>query len=285
MRVGASALLLEKVPPPRLADLAAEHSATILFTAPAGYRSMLAAGRAPQLARLRRCVSAGEHLPRTVYEDVLRRTGIRVIDGIGSTEMVHIFIASADDDIRPGATGRPVPGYQAAVLDEHGDPVPDGAAGRPAVRGPTGCRYLDDPRQSTYVRDGWNLTGDVFVRDAEGYYWFQARHDDIIISAGYKIAGPEVEEVLLTHAGVREAAVVGAPDPVRGTVVKAFVVLDEALSGDERMAGELRELVRATIAGYKCPRQIEFVSMLPHTSTGKVQRGVLRELGTALPTG
>lgn len=280
MRAGASTLLLEKATPPQLADLVAEHGATVLFTAPAAYRGMLAAGKAPQLSGLRRCVSAGEHLPRTVFEDMRRQTGIRIIDGIGSTEMLHIFIASADDDIRPGATGRVVPGFQAVVLGEDGLPVPDGVAGRLAVKGPTGCRYLDDFRQSAYVRDGWNLTGDVFVRDADGYFWFQARNDDMIVASGYKIAGPEVEAVLLEHPRVRETAVVGAPDPVRGTVVKAFVVL-EPDAPDAPSAGELRELVRASIAPYKCPREIEFVTALPRTSTGKVQRNVLREQAVA----
>ncbi|GAA4447395.1 AMP-binding protein [Phytohabitans houttuyneae] len=277
MRVGASTLLLEKATPPELADAAAAHGATVLFTAPAAYRAMLAAGKAPALSRLRKCVSAGEHLPKSVWDEVYRQTGIRVIDGIGSTEMLHIFIASSGDDIRPGATGRAVPGYRAKIVDAAGAPVPDGVAGLLAVQGPTGCRYLDDQRQHEYVRDGWNLTGDVFVRDADGYYWFQARADDIIVASGYKIAGPEVEAVLLEHAGVREAAVVGVPHAERGTVVKAFVVPADPAAAGEELAGELRALVRASIAPYKCPREIEFVAALPRTTTGKVQRAVLRD--------
>jgi 2-aminobenzoate-CoA ligase len=277
MRVGASTLLLEKATPPELADAAAAHGATVLFTAPAAYRAMLAAGKAPALSRLRKCVSAGEHLPKSVWDEVYRQTGIRVIDGIGSTEMLHIFIASSGDDIRPGATGRAVPGYRAKIVDAAGAPVPDGVAGLLAVQGPTGCRYLDDQRQHEYVRDGWNLTGDVFVRDPDGYYWFQARADDIIVASGYKIAGPEVEAVLLEHAGVREAAVVGVPHAERGTVVKAFVVPADPAAAGEELAGELRALVRASIAPYKCPREIEFVAALPRTTTGKVQRAVLRD--------
>lgn len=277
MRVGASTLLLEKATPPELAEAAAAHGATVLFTAPAAYRAMLAAGKAPELSRLRRCVSAGEHLPKSVWEDVYRQTGIRVIDGIGSTEMLHIFIASSGADIRPGATGRVVPGYRARIVDAAGAPVPDGVPGLLAVRGPTGCRYLDDERQREYVRDGWNITGDVFVRDSDGYFWFQARADDIIVASGYKIAGPEVEAVLLEHPGVREAAVVGAAHPERGTVVKAYVVPAEPAAADPHLADELRALVRASIAPYKCPREIEFVAALPRTTTGKVQRGVLRD--------
>src|SRR3954471_8592504 len=202
MRAGASSLLLERAPAPELADAIAAHGVTVLFTAPTAYRAMLAAGRASSLRGLRRCVSAGEHLPRTVWEEFHRATGIQIIDGIGGTEMLHMFISAADDDIRPGATGRVVPGYRATVLDATGSPVPDGVPGRLAVTGPTGCRYLSGDRQSSYVQDGWNITGDTYIRDADGYYWFQARSDDMIISSGYNIAGPEVEQALLGHPDV-----------------------------------------------------------------------------------
>jgi 2-aminobenzoate-CoA ligase len=238
---------------------------------------MLAAGKAGQLRGLRRAVSAGEHLPEPTWAAFHEATGIKIIDGIGSTELLHIFIAAADDDIRPGSTGVPVPGYTAAVLDTDGKPVPDGERGRLAVKGPTGCRYLSDDRQRSYVQDGWNLTGDTYVRDADGCFWYQARSDDMIISSGYSIAGPEVEEVLLTHPDVAECAVVGVPDEARGQIVKAFVVLAAGAAGGEAAASELQELVKQRIAPYKYPRAIEFVATLPRTSTGKVQRFVLRQ--------
>src|SRR5580658_4609454 len=232
LRAGASTLLIERATPAELAAAIAEHGVTVLSTAPVAYRGMLAAGSLEQLGSLRRCVSAGEHLPLTVWEEFRRATGIKIIDGIGSTEMLHVFIASADEDIRPGSTGRTVPGYSATVVDESGVPVPDGEPGRLAVRGPTGCRYLADPRQAAYVQDGWNITGDTYTRDADGYFWFQARSDDMIISAGYNIAGPEVEEALLGHPDVAEVAVVGAPDASRGVIVAAYVVLRAGVSGD-----------------------------------------------------
>ena len=216
----------------------------MLSTAPTAYRAMLAAGKAGQLRGLRRPVSAGEHLPASTWQAFYDATGVKIIDGIGSTEMLHIFISSADDDIRPGSTGRVVPGYEAAILDDEGQPVPDGEPGRLAVKGPTGCRYLADDRQRSYVRDGWNLTGDTYVRDADGYFWYQARSDDMIISAGYNIAGPEVEEVLLGHPDVAECGVVGVPDEARGQIVKAYVVLAGRRSrrrGEGERAAGLRE--------------------------------------------
>jgi 2-aminobenzoate-CoA ligase len=202
---------------------------------------------------------------------------VRLIDGIGSTEMLHVFVSAADDDIRPGATGRAVPGYVAAVLDEHGDPAPDGTPGRLAVKGPTGCRYLNDPRQARYVQGGWNITGDTYVRDADGYFWYQARSDDMIVSSGYNIGAPEVEQALDQHPDVVECAVVGRPDPDRGQVVHAAVVLAEGVAGDAAKVAELQDFVKRTIAPYKYPRSIEFVAALPRTSTGKVQRYRLRE--------
>jgi 2-aminobenzoate-CoA ligase len=202
---------------------------------------------------------------------------VKIIDGIGSTEMLHIFISSSDDEIRPGSTGRAVPGYEAAILDDEGKPVPDGTPGRLAVKGPTGCRYLADERQRSYVQDGWNFTGDTYVRDSDGYFWYQARSDDMIISGGYNIAGPEIEEVLLGHPDVAECGVVGVPDEARGQIVKAFVVLrDGSSSGDAKIA-ELQEFVKQRIAPYKYPRAVEFLAALPRTNTGKLQRFRLRD--------
>jgi 2-aminobenzoate-CoA ligase len=278
LRAGASVLLLERTPPGELADAIAAHGVTVLFTAPTAYRALLATGRTDALGGLRRCVSAGEHLPRAVWKEFFAATGIRIIDGIGGTEMLHVFISAADDDIRPGATGRVVPGYRAAVLDADGAPVPDGVPGRLAVTGPTGCRYLSGDRQREYVQDGWNITGDTYVRDADGYYWFQARSDDMIISAGYNIAGPEVEQALLGHPDVLETAVVAAPDESRGSIVQAFVVLRSGVAGDAAKAAELQEFTKQAIAPYKYPRRVEFLTELPKTHTGKIQRYRLREL-------
>ncbi|CAM02409.1 2-aminobenzoate-CoA ligase [Saccharopolyspora erythraea NRRL 2338] len=276
-RFGAASLLLEKPGPDELVAAIAEHGATVLFTAPTAYKAILATGKASALPSLRRCVSAGEHLPAEVWAEFHRQTGLKIINGIGGTELLHIFISAADDDIRPGSTGRVVPGFEAVVLDDDGSPVPDGQPGRLAVCGPTGCRYLADPRQQVYVQDGWNITGDTYVRDADGYFWYQARNDDMIISAGYNIAGPEVEEALLAHPDVVEAAVVGAPDEHRGTIVMAFVVLRPGVDGDERTTERLQTFVKHAIAPYKYPREIEFVAELPRTVNGKLQRYLLRE--------
>jgi 2-aminobenzoate-CoA ligase len=278
LRAGAAALLLERATPAELADAIAAHGVTVLSTAPTAYRAMLAAGKAGALRNLRRCVSAGEHLPRSVWEEFHQATGIAIIDGIGSTEMLHVFIAAADEDIRPGSTGRAVPGYRAVILDEDGAQVPDGTPGQLAVQGPTGCRYLSDERQRNYVQYGWNITGDTYIRDADGYFWFQARSDDMIISAGYNIAGPEVEEALLGHPDVLEVAVIGAPDPGRGMIVQAYVVLREGVAADPDKAAELQEFAKASIAPYKYPRVIEFVSELPKTISGKTQRFRLRQM-------
>jgi len=277
LRAGASALLLEKAAPDELAGHIAARGVTACFTAPTGYRAMIASGRAADLRGLRLAVSAGEHLPASTWHAVYAKTGIRIIDGIGSTEMLHIFISAAGDDIVPGATGKAVPGYVAAVLGDDGQPVPDGTIGRLAVKGPTGCRYLADDRQRDYVRDGWNLTGDSYLRDAQGYFWYQARVDDIIISSGYNIAGPEVEEALLLHPDVAECGVVGVPDEARGQIVKAYVVLRDGGPGSREMAAELQEFVKQQIAPYKYPRAIMFLDALPRTITGKLQRYRLRE--------
>jgi 2-aminobenzoate-CoA ligase len=277
LRVGAASLLLEKASPAELAGAIAEFGVTVLSTAPTAYRAMLAAGKADQLRGLRRPVSAGEHLPESTWQSFHDATGVKIIDGIGSTEMLHIFIASADDEMRPGSTGKAVPGYRAAVVGQDGKPVPDGEPGRLAVKGPTGCRYLNDDRQRSYVRDGWNLTGDTYVRDEDGYFWYQARSDDMIISGGYNIAGPEIEEVLLSHPEVAECGVVGVPDQARGQIVKAYVVLADGAVGDEAKARELQDLVKQQIAPYKYPRAVEFVTTLPRTNTGKLQRFRLRQ--------
>jgi len=278
LRSGASTLLIERATPAELADAIAAHGVTVLSTAPTAYRAMLAAGKASSLKNLRRCISAGEHLPKSVWEDFHQATGVSIIDGIGSTEMLHIFICSADEEIRPGSTGRAVPGYRATILDEDGTEVPDGQPGRLAVKGPTGCRYLSDPRQRTYVQHGWNITGDTYIRDADGYHWYQARSDDMIISSGYNIAGPEVEEALLSHPDVLEVAVIGAPDADRGMVVQAYVVLRDPAAASQDKAAELQEFAKQSIAPYKYPRVVEFVAELPKTISGKTQRYRLRQL-------
>lgn len=277
LHVGAATLLIEQATPEQLADLVAEHGVSVLFTAPTAYRAIMAAGAVGRLAGLRRCVSAGEALPAAVWEEFHAATGLRIIDGIGATEMLHVFISAADGDIRPGATGRPVPGYRAAVVDQYGEPVPDGQPGLLAVTGPTGCRYLADPRQTAYVRNGWNITGDTYIRDADGYFWYVARSDDMIVSSGYNIAGPEVEKALVAHPYVEECGVVGAPDDRRGMLVKAYVVLGAGVPADEATARELQAHVKGAIAPYKYPRAVEFVTRLPRTGNGKLQRGELRE--------
>jgi 2-aminobenzoate-CoA ligase len=225
---------------------------------------------------LRKCVSAGETLPAATFEAWLAATGIRIIDGLGSTEMLHVFIGSPEEDMRPGATGKPVPGYQARIIDEAGRELPPGMPGRLAVRGPTGCRYLGDNRQAEYVQHRWNVTGDTYIKDADGYFRYQARSDDMIISAGYNIAGPEVETVLLTHPAVAECGVVGQPDEERGQIVKAFVVLNRGFAGDIALTRALQDYVKSTVAPYKYPRAIEYVTSLPRTETGKLQRFALR---------
>jgi 2-aminobenzoate-CoA ligase len=234
---------------------------------------MLAGLDGHDLSSLRRCVSAGENLPAATWHAWHERTGVRIINGIGATELLHIFISAADERIRPGTTGLPVPGWHARVQDEKGRPVPDGEPGLLAVRGPVGCRYLADPRQSEYVRDGWNITGDTYVREPDGYFRYVARADDMIISAGYNIAGPEVEDALLRHPDVVEAAVVGRPDEARGAAVVAYVVVAD---GAARDAEALREFVMRELAPYKCPREIVFLDALPRTATGKLQRFRLR---------
>ncbi|WP_369195339.1 AMP-binding protein [Streptomyces djakartensis] len=276
LRTGASALLLEQAGPKQLLPAIARHRVSVLFTAPTAYRAMLDDLDGHDVSSLRRCVSAGENLPAATWRAWRERTGLRIINGIGATELLHIFISAAGDRIRPGTTGTAVPGWQARVQDPDGNPVPDGEPGLLAVRGPVGCRYLADPRQREYVRGGWNITGDTYVREPDGWFRYVARADDMIISAGYNIAGPEVEDALLRHPDVVEAAVVGRPDEARGHVVVAFAVLRE---GAARDAEALRAFVKAELAPYKCPREIVFLDALPRTATGKLQRFRLRTAG------
>lgn len=280
MRVGASTIFSQAPGPGPLAALIAKEEATIVFTAPTAYRAMLEVTPPADLSSIRRAVSAGETLPASVFSAFEEATGVRLIDGLGSTEMLHIFLASADEDCRPGATGKPLPGFEGKVVDDAGEEVADGVVGRLAIRGPIGCRYLDDERQRTYVQNGWNLTGDAYMRDRDGYYYYQARTDDMIISSGYNIAAPEVEEALQLHPSVLEAGVVGEPSSERGSVVKAFVHLHDPDMATDDLAEELKAFVKATIAPYKYPRIIVFsVRPLPKTQTGKLQRKALREVG------
>ena len=278
MRFGASAVLLELATPPYLIQGIQDYKATTVFTAPTAYRAMLALRHDFELSSLKRCVSAGEALPVATFNAWREATGLTIIDGIGATELLHIFISASGDDVRPGSTGRAVPGYEACVVDDALHPVPDGTIGRLAVRGPTGCRYLDNlERQRAYVQDGWNLTGDSYIRDADGYFWYQARTDDMIISSGYNIAGPEVEGVLLEHLAVLECAVIGIPDDQRGQIVKAFVVLKPEFERSAEMVKKLQDWVKEQLAPFKYPRAVEFVESMPRTATGKLQRFVLRE--------
>ena len=278
LRFGATATLLEDASPANIIKIIETYKATICFTAPTAYRAMIAAmDQGADLSTLRLAVSAGETLPAPVFEEWTRKTGKPILDGIGSTEMLHIFITNRVSDAVPGATGRPVTGYEAMIVDSDMRELPRGAAGRLAVRGPTGCRYLADERQNEYVRDGWNLTGDTFVQDTDGRFHFVARADDMIISGGYNIAGPEVEAALLSHADVAECAVVGSPDIQRGQIVTAYIVLRAGIVGDTDCVKRLQDHVKAVIAPYKYPRAIKFIDALPKTQTGKLQRFKLRE--------
>ncbi|TAJ30194.1 benzoate-CoA ligase family protein [Bosea sp. (in: a-proteobacteria)] len=277
-RIGATAVLPDKTGPADLIDAIERHKASVIFTAPTAYRAMLDKLDGRDISSLRICVSAGETLPKPVFDAWQAKTALPLMDGIGATEMLHIFIAAPREAIRPGSTGIPVPGYEAIILDTEGHEAPDGTPGRLAVRGPIGCRYLADPRQAVYVQNGWNVTGDTYIRDADGYFWYQARSDDMIVSSGYNIAGPEVESSLLAHPDVMECGVVGAPCPERGQIVKAYVVLREGVAGDAAFAKALQDHVKATIAPYKYPRAIEFVPALPKTASGKLQRFALRQI-------
>ncbi|MYN09991.1 AMP-binding protein [Pseudoduganella aquatica] len=276
LRVGAAAVLLDRLTPDLLLKAIQDFRATICFTAPTFYRLMAPLAQAYDLSSLQKAVSAGEALPtatRTLWRE---STGLEIIDGIGATEMLHIFISAAGEEVRPGATGKAIPGYQACVLGPDGKPLPPGEVGQLAVKGPTGCRYLDDARQEQYVRNGWNLTGDAYRMDQDGYFWYHARTDDMIISAGYNIAAPEVEDALMCHPAVAECAVVGWPDEERGQIVKAFVVLRQGHDASAELARALQEHVKQTVAPYKYPRAVEFLAALPRTQSGKLQRHVLR---------
>ncbi|SDL07082.1 2-aminobenzoate-CoA ligase [Arthrobacter sp. ov407] len=277
LRFGASALLTERGTPLELAEAAAAANASILFTAPTAYRVILKAGRGDLLSRLRIAVSAGEHLPKETWQHIYDETGIKLVNGIGATEMLHVFISAAGDDIRPGATGVAVPGYRAIILDADGAEAAPNEAGRLAVIGPTGCRYLDDPRQANYVHDGWNVTGDTFLRDDEGYFVYQARSDNMIVSSGYNIGAPEVEAAINEHPDVVENAVVARPDEERGSVVCAFVVLTDGVAGDAAKRKEIQDFVKARIAPHKYPRDVRFVTDLPRNPSGKLQHYRLRE--------
>jgi 2-aminobenzoate-CoA ligase len=277
LRFGATATLLETASPPNMIEIIEKYKATVCFTAPTAYRAMLAAmDEGADLSSLRAAVSAGETLPAPVYDEWMRKTGKPMLDGIGATEMLHIFISNRFDDHRPACTGRPVTGYEAKIIDDDGKEVPRGTVGRLAVRGPTGCRYMNDPRQGDYVLEGWNISGDAFTMDEDGYLHFAARNDDMIVSSGYNIAGPEVEAALLSHPAVAECAVVGAPNEERGMIVQAHVVLKDAAPSPE-MVKALQDHVKATIAPFKYPRDVRFVEALPKTQTGKIQRFLLKE--------
>jgi len=277
LRFGATATLLENASPANMINIIETYKATICFSSPTAYRAMMAAMDAgADLSSLRMAVSAGETLPAPVFRDWVARTHTPILDGIGSTELLHMFITNRLDDAHAGCTGRVVAGYEARVVDEDMREVPRGTVGRLAVRGPTGCRYLSDARQTSYVRDGWNLTGDAFSQDTEGRFHFAARTDDMILTAGYNIAGPEVEAALLAHADVSECAVVGQPDEERGQIVAAYVVLRPGVAPDETTVKRLQDHVKAVIAPYKYPRAVTFVEQLPKTATGKIQRFRMR---------
>jgi 2-aminobenzoate-CoA ligase len=277
-RAGASALLTEKATPAELAQLVHDHGVTALFTAPTAYRAIVVDGHVGLIAGVRTAVSAGEHLHQDTWEAIRAATGLRIIDGIGSTEMLHVFVSARDDDIRPGATGKAVPGFRATILDEQGRELGPGESGRLGIIGPTGCRYLNDERQRAYVCEGWNVTGDTFTRDEDGYFYYQARSDNMIVSSGYNIGGPEVEAAVDQHPDVVECAVVGRPDPDRGTVVCAFVVLRQGVVGDDAKRREIQDFVKSRIAPYKYPRDVRFVDSLPRNPSGKLQHFKLRDL-------
>ncbi|TVU64596.1 AMP-binding protein [Paenarthrobacter nitroguajacolicus] len=277
LRFGASSLLTEKAGPVELAENASTAGASILFTAPTAYRAILKENRGDLLRGLRIAVSAGEHLSKETWEAVREATGLRLVNGIGATEMLHVFISAAGEHIRPGTTGRAVPGFRATILDADGNELGPGNIGRLAVIGPTGCRYLDDPRQANYVVNGWNVTGDTFAMDADGYFTYQARSDNMIVSSGYNIGGPEVEAAIDQHPDVVENAVIGIPDEQRGSIVCAFIVLREGVTGDAAKRKEIQDFVKHTIAPYKYPRDVRFVTGLPRNPSGKLQHFKLRD--------
>ena len=276
--VGAAVLLLEKASPAVLLEAIEHYRATICFTAPTAYRAMLPELAMHDISSLRKAVSAGEHLPAATFDAFFQATGVKLIDGLGSTEMLHVFVTAREEDMKPGATGIAVPGYRVAILDDNGAELPAGQVGRLAVKGPTGCRYLADERQKTYVHDGWNLPGDAARMDDDGYIWYEARTDDMIVSSGYNVGAPEVENALLKHPAVSECGVVGQQHDQRGTIIKAYVVCADNIKSGPDLAVELQDHVKRTIAPYKYPREVQFVNELPKTGTGKIQRFRLREM-------
>lgn len=277
LRSGGAMVLVERATPIELAKLIEPLGITVLYTAPTGYRSIIKEGLAGSLRRVRVGIAAGEHLTVSTFDAVEAESGIRLVNGIGSTEMLHVFVSASGDDIRPGATGRAVPGYRAVILDDDGAELPAGEPGRLGVIGPTGCRYLDDERQRVYVQGGWNVTGDTFVQDADGYFTFQARNDSMIVTAGYNVGAPEVEEAVLDHPDVLECAVVGCPDDERGMIVAAFVVVRDGVTASPELTPSILEHVKSRLAVYKCPRRVEYVDALPRNPSGKVQHFLLRE--------
>ena len=274
----ASTVLLEKLNPERLLEAIERYRATICFTSPTAYRQMAALAGRYDIGSLTKCVSAGEALPTDTREKWREATGIEIHDGIGGTEMIHIYLASGPEDYRPGSLGKIMPGYVGMVVDEDMNPLPPGEVGKLAIKGPTGCRYLSDPRQANYVRQGWNLPGDAFHMDEDGYYYYHARVDDMIVSSGYNIGAPEVEWALLAHPAVAECGVIGLPDDERGQIVMAFVALKEGHAGDDAMVAELQQFVKQTVAPYKYPRRIRFIEAMPRTETGKLQRFRLKSM-------
>lgn len=278
LRAGACALLTESANPSRLAEIVEQHGVTVLATAPTAYKAIIREGHERKLLGLRLAVSAGEHLPKGTWEQMSDRVGLKMIDGIGATEMLHIFISAAGEDIRPGAVGKPIPGYRAVILDVDGAELGPGKPGRLGVIGPVGCRYLDDDRQTAFVTDGWNVTGDICYTDEEGYFYYQARSDDMIVSSGYNICAPEVEFAVCTHPDVVECAVIGRPDAERGEVVCAFIVLSEGVVGDVEKVKDIQDYVKQHLAPFKYPRDVRFCDSLPRNTNGKVQHYVLRKL-------
>lgn len=275
----ASTVLLEKLAPEPLMQAIQDHQATVCFTSPTAYRQMAGLVGKYDIASLKKCVSAGEALPTDTRDKWREASGIQIHDGIGGTEMIHIYIASGPDDYRPGALGKLLPGYTGMIVDDDMNPLPPGEVGKLAIKGPTGCRYLADERQQNYVKNGWNLPGDAFHMDADGYFYYHARVDDIIVTSGYNVSSPEVEWALLAHPAVAECGVIGVPDPDRGQIIKAFVVLKPGQVGDEAMTKTLQDFVKQTVAPYKYPRAIAYVDTLPRTETGKLQRFRLKALG------
>lgn len=275
-RFKASVVYFSGGGPDTILDVVEKYNVTTLFTAPTAYKVMSDHLEGRDISSLKKCISAGENLPLSVSDKFYDKTAIRLIDGIGATEMIHVFISASGDDIRPGSTGRAVPGYEADIWGDDNKPLPRGEAGRLVVRGPTGCRYLYGDRQNTYVKNGWNITGDIFKQDTQGYFWFVARGDDIIVTSGYNVGSPEVEQAVIAHAAVHECAVIGAPDPDRGTIIKAFIVLNENYKASDQLIKDIQTFVKNSIAPYKYPRAIEFIDQLPKSATGKLLRKDLK---------